>query len=134
MTRRQKKSRPTVDRKAALRHRLVETRDPLALRNTRGPFDVVGDVHGCLDELLALMDAMGYRVEREGKESAVTPPQGRTLAFVGDMVDRGPAAPAVLRLAMGMAHAGTALCVAGNRDSELVRVLRGGAAQVTRGM
>ena len=134
MTRRQKKSRPAADRKAALRRRLVEARDPLALRNTRGPFDVVGDVHGCLHELLALMDAMGYRVERTGKEFAVTPPQGRTLAFVGDLVDRGPAAPGVLRLAMGMARAGTALCVAGNRDSELVRVLRGGAVQVTRGM
>ncbi|MFZ0336759.1 MAG: metallophosphoesterase, partial [Terracidiphilus sp.] len=78
----------------------METRDPLALRHMHGPFDVVGDVHGCLDELLALMDAMGYVVERAGREFAVTPPQGRTLAFVGDMVDRGPAAPAVLRLAM----------------------------------
>jgi len=117
-----------------LLHRLVQTRNPLALRHARGPFDVVGDVHGCLDELLALMEAMGYRVERVGKEFAVTPPHGRTLTFVGDLVDRGPAAPEVLRLAMGMARAGTALCIAGNRDSELVRVLRGGAAQVTRGM
>jgi protein phosphatase len=128
------KTRKAAKRKAALRHQLAETRDPLALRPMRGPFDVVGDVHGCLDELLALLDAMGYVVERTGKEFAVTPPQGRTLAFVGDMVDRGPAAPAVLRLAMGMARAGTALCVAGNRDSELVRVLRGSPVQVTRGM
>ena len=134
MARHQKKSRPAVDRKAALRHRLVETRDPLALRKARGPFDVVGDVHGCLDELLALLDAMGYGVQHAGKRFAVTPPQGRTLVFVGDLVDRGPAAPEVLRLVMGMAHAGTALCVAGNRDTELVRVLRGGAALVTRGM
>jgi len=117
-----------------LLRQLVETRDPLALRHKRGPFDIVGDVHGCLDELLVLMETMGYRVERAGKEFTVTPPQGRTLAFVGDLVDRGPAAPGVLRLAMGMARAGTALCIAGNRDSELVRVLRGGAAQVTRGM
>jgi protein phosphatase len=134
MTQRGKKARPAKERKAALRRRLVETRDPLALRKARGPFDIVGDVHGCLDELLALMEVMGYRVERVGKEFTVTPPEGRTLAFVGDLVDRGPAAPGVLRLAMGMARAGTALCIAGNRDSELVRVLRGGAAQVTRGM
>lgn len=106
----------------------------MALRKARGPFDVVGDVHGCLDELLALLHAMGYRVERDGKDFAVTPPEGRTLAFVGDLVDRGPAAPAVLRLAMSMAQADTAVCVSGNRDAELVRVLRGGAAQVTRGM
>jgi protein phosphatase len=134
MTRRGKKARPAVERKAALRRRLVQARDPLAYRNRRGPFDIVGDVHGCLEELLALLDAMNYRVERDGKGFTVTPPQGRTLVFVGDLVDRGPAAPDVLRLVMGMAQAGSALCVAGNRDTELVRVLRGGAAQVTRGM
>jgi protein phosphatase len=134
MGRRGKKSRPAEKRKAASRSKLVEMRDPLAFRDRRGPFDVVGDVHGCLEELLALMNTMGYRVDRHGTEFAVTPPQGRTLVFVGDLVDRGPAAPEVLRLVMGMAHAGTALCVAGNRDMELVRALRGGAVQVTRGM
>jgi protein phosphatase len=134
MAERKTKKRKAAERKAALRRRLAQTRDPLALRKARGPFDIVGDVHGCLDELLALMEAMSYRVVRTGKKFAVTPPPGRTLAFVGDLVDRGPAAPAVLRLAMDMARAGTALCVPGNRDSELVRVLRGGAAQVTRGM
>jgi protein phosphatase len=134
MTRRGKKARPAAERKAAWRRILVEKRDPLASRNRRGPFDIVGDVHGCVEELLALLDAMGYRVGRDGKGFAVTPPEGRTLVFVGDLVDRGPSAPGVLRLAMGMARAGTALCVAGNRDTELVRVLRGGAAPVSRGM
>jgi protein phosphatase len=134
MTRGRKKARPATERKASLRRRLAETRDPLAFRTRRGPIDIVGDVHGCLDELLALLDVMGYRVERVGKEFAVAPPPGRTLAFVGDLVDRGPAAPEVLRLAMGMARAGTLLCVAGNRDAELVRVLRGKAARLTRGM
>jgi protein phosphatase len=129
-----KNSRPAAKRKAASRRKLGDLRDPLAFRGKRGPFDIVGDVHGCLDELEALLEAMGYRVERAGKEFQVTPPPGRTLAFVGDLVDRGPAAPGVLRLVMGMARAGAALCVAGNRDTELVRVLRGGAVRVTRGM
>ncbi len=100
----------------------------------RGPFDIAGDVHGCLEELLELLAALSYRVERRRDEFSVTPPRGRTLAFVGDLVDRGPAAPGVLRLAMSMARAGTALCVAGNRDLELVRAMRGRAAQVSRGM
>jgi protein phosphatase len=134
MARREKKERPAAKRKTASRPKLVETRDPLAFRKRRGPFDIVGDVHGCIAELLALLKTMGYRVERAGKEFHVTPPPGRTLAFVGDLVDRGPAAPAVLRLVMGMARAGAALCVPGNRDAELVRALRGGAVRVTRGM
>jgi protein phosphatase len=134
MAGRRKKTRPAKKAKAASGRKLAALRDPLAFRGRRGPFDIVGDVHGCLDELVALLKAMGYRVRRAGKEFKVTPPRRRTLAFVGDLVDRGPAAPGVLRLVMSMARAGTALCVPGNRDMELVRVLRGRAARVTRGM
>jgi len=133
MARGTKKSRPAKKRKAAQR-KLGARRDPVAFRKLRGPFDIVGDVHGCLDELIALLETMGYGVERRGKNFTVTPPAGRTLAFVGDLVDRGPNAPGVLRLLMNMAQAGTALSVAGNRDAELVRGLRGRAVRVTRGM
>jgi protein phosphatase len=97
-------------------------------------FDIVGDVHGCLEELVALLERLGYRVDCQGDDFAVLPPKGRVLAFVGDLVDRGPAAPEVLRLVMSMVRAGTALCVAGNRDIELVRAMRGRAVNVTRGM
>lgn len=109
-------------------------RDPVNMRDLHGPFDVVGDVHGCLDELLALLGELGYGVSKRGKEWAVGPPRGRTLVFVGDLVDRGPSAPGVLRLAMSMVRAGTALCIAGNRDVELARALRGRAVKMTRGM
>jgi protein phosphatase len=134
MARRGKKSQPAKKRKSASRRKLAESRNPLAFRSLRGPFDIVGDVHGCLDELLGLLKAMDYRVERVGKEFQVTSPPGRRLAFVGDLVDRGPAAPGVLRLVMNMAGTGMALCVPGNRDIELVRVLKGRAARITRGM
>ena len=94
----------------------ARTQDVMDKRNVHECIDIVGDVHGCLVELLELLAALGYRVERQREEFVVTPPRGRTLAFSGDLVDRGPAAPGVLRLAMGMARAGSALCVAGNRD------------------
>jgi protein phosphatase len=109
-------------------------RHAMRIGDAQRDFDIVGDVHGCLDELLALLEKLGYGVDGKGDEIAVTPPKGRLLAFVGDLVDRGPAAPEVLRLAMSMVQAGTALCVAGNRDVELVRALRGRAVKVTRGM
>jgi protein phosphatase len=134
MAPRGKRSGTAKKRKPAARRELAEGRDPLALREERGPFDIVGDVHGCLDELVALLKIMNYRVRRAGKGFQVTPPAGRRLALVGDLVDRGPAAPGVLRLVMGMAQRGAALCVAGNRDAELARALRGHAVRVTRGM
>ena len=103
-------------------------------RDERGPFDVVGDVHGCFDELLELMTALGYQVERAGEDFSVTAPEGRKLFFVGDLVDRGPATPDVLRLAMGMVEAGQAICVPGNHDVKLMKALKGRDVQLTHGL
>jgi protein phosphatase len=101
-------------------------------RDLTGPFDIVGDVHGCCDELEALLGDLGYRVEwGANRRVTVTPPSGRSLVFVGDLVDRGPRIPDVLRIAMAMRNAGTALCVEGNHDNKFGRRLNG--ANVTAG-
>ena len=99
-------------------------------KKEQGPFDIIGDVHGCFDELIALLTELGYGVEGH----AVTPPQGRKAVFLGDLVDRGPKAPDVLRLVMGMLESGTALCVPGNHDIKLLRKLRGKDVQITHGL
>jgi protein phosphatase len=101
------------------------------LKHLRGPFDIVGDVHGCLEELHGLLQALGYAVLADG---TVFPPEGRTLVFVGDLVDRGPDTPGVLKLVMGMVEAGTALCVPGNHDDKLKRKLEGREVNVTHGL
>jgi polynucleotide kinase-phosphatase len=99
-------------------------------RELTGPFDIIGDVHGCHAELVTLLTKLGYRVEAD---SAVHP-DGRTAVFVGDLVDRGPDSPGVLRLVMGMVAAGTALCVPGNHEQKLARKLNGRNVQVTHGL
>jgi protein phosphatase len=96
----------------------------------RGPFDVVGDVHGCHAELIALLERLGY-VREDG---VFRHPAGRTAVFVGDLVDRGPATPDVLRTVMAMVEAGSALCVPGNHEHKLVRALRGRDVQVAHGL
>jgi protein phosphatase len=103
-------------------------------RTEHGPFDIVGDVHGCLDELLELMGSLGYQVDRNEKEFSVTAPEGRRLAFVGDLVDRGPATPDVLRLVMTMVAASQAICVPGNHDMKLMKALKGRSVQLTHGL
>ena len=113
------------------------TRSPLwsDRRHEHGPFDVIGDVHGCHDELVALLRELGYTVGTgAGGAPQVTPPDGRRAVFVGDFVDRGPDSPAVLELVMGMAAAGTAICVPGNHDIKLVRKLKGRDVQLTHGL
>ena len=74
-------------------------------RSDHGPFDVIGDVHGCFDELAALLTKLGYDLDEAG--TGAHHPDGRRAFFVGDLVDRGPATPAVLRLVWGWSPTGT---------------------------
>jgi protein phosphatase len=108
------------------------TREPLYndKRDEHGPFDIIGDIHGSFDELTFLMTQLGYQIEGQ----AVTPSEGRKAVFLGDLGDRGPKTPDVLRLVMGMVEAGTALCVPGNHDVKLLRKLRGKDVQITHGL
>src|SRR3954470_16259886 len=113
------------------------TRSPLwsDRRHEHGPFDVIGDVHGCYAELVELLDRLGYTVaSKPDRGVTVTAPAGRRAVFLGDYVDRGPDTPSVLRLVMSMAQAGSALCVPGNHDSKLVRKLKGRDVQITHGL
>src|SRR5580658_3345788 len=101
-------------------------------RADHGPFDIIGDVHGCYDELTELLAELGYQVAAGG--TGARHPEGRRVFFVGDLVDRGPATPAVLRLAMGMVDAGNALCIPGNHETKLLRVLQGRNVTVSHGL
>ena len=122
----------------------IEAVDAASIRRERswtdrsdltGPFDVIGDVHGCANELRALLEQLGWILEYDDDRAiGARHPEGRTAVFVGDLVDRGPDTPGVLRLVMGMVAAGTALCVAGNHDDKLSRALRGKPVTVSHGL
>lgn len=101
-----------------------------------GPFDVIGDVHGCRSELESLLGLLGYEIVRDerGRPVDAAHPEGRRTVFVGDLVDRGPDVVGVLRLAMGMVEAGHALAVPGNHEAKLVRALRGAKVTVSHGL
>ncbi|MFI5994024.1 polynucleotide kinase-phosphatase [Streptomyces sp. NPDC051362] len=96
------------------------------LTHLTGPFDIVGDIHGCAAELETLLGKLGYV---DG-----TYPEGRTAVFVGDLVDRGPDTPGVLRRVMSMVGSGDALCVPGNHENKLGRYLKGRKVQHTHGL
>ncbi|KAK1182700.1 polynucleotide kinase-phosphatase [Streptomyces sp. NBS 14/10] len=106
------------------------------LRHLTGPFDIIGDIHGCRSELETLLGTLGYALDRDplGRPVDATHPEGRTAVFVGDLVDRGPDSPGVLRLVMGMVASGAALCVPGNHENKLGRYLKGRNVQHTHGL
>jgi len=101
------------------------------LSDRPGPFDIIGDVHGCLPELDELLDALGYRPDGAGVRRH---PAGRTAVFLGDLVDRGPDTPGVLRTVMGMVAGGAALCVPGNHEAKLLRAMRGRDVRISHGL
>ena len=112
-------------------------RQPLWVNRTdeQGPFDIIGDVHGCFDELVELLKALGYAISTQPDGNIVVePPHGRKAVFVGDFVDRGPKVAEVLRLVMQMQQTDAAICVPGNHDVKLVRALRGKNVNPTHGL
>jgi protein phosphatase len=116
---------------------VVRTRLYTDLRDQAGPFDVIGDVHGCRAELEALLTELGYELTADvnsGSAVAARHPAGRRVVFLGDLVDRGPDTPGVLRLVMGMVRAGNALCVPGNHEDKLLRALRGKKVRISHGL
>ena len=101
-------------------------------KNEAGPFDIIGDIHGCYGELCALLNKLGYSVDKE--TYSVIPPEGRRVVFLGDLCDRGPNNVEVLRLVMSMVQSGIAYCIAGNHDVKLQKKLRGSNVQLTHGL
>ncbi len=104
-----------------------------------GPFDIIGDVHGCCDELEELLERLGYEPSTVDDDSlwgrfCYRHPEGRKAVFVGDLVDRGPRNLDVLRIVHDMARNGSGLCVPGNHDMKLLRKLNGRNVQINHGL
>jgi len=102
---------------------------PQDRRHLKGPFDVIGDIHGCHAELVSLLELLGYC-----QESRWSHPDGRKAIFLGDLVDRGPASVKVLKLVLGMAEAGHAFVVPGNHEMALLGWIEGGRVSQGYGM
>ena len=101
-------------------------------KNETGPFDIIGDIHGCYDELCDLLKELGYEVDAENFNSR--PPEGRKAVFLGDLCDRGPKNTEVIRLVMNMVQKGDAFCVAGNHEVKLFKKLKGMDVQLSHGL
>ena len=118
------------------------TRQPLWNNKTEltGPFDIIGDVHGCCDELESLLAELGYEPTEPDPggdlwgKAGYRHPQGRQALFLGDLVDRGPRVLDTLRLVRNMVQSGDALCVPGNHDTKFLRKLWWKNVQITHGL
>lgn len=98
-------------------------------------FDIVGDIHGCNEELEDLLYNLGYRIGEVpgGDGYSYVHPEGRKLVFLGDITDRGPDSVETLRI-VTLALEGGHICVMGNHDNKLMRALRGNKVKMGHGL
>lgn len=99
-------------------------------REWHGPFDIIGDIHGCCDELEMLLEKLGYIKTEQGYAH----PDGRQAAFLGDFCDRGSRNADVLRIVMDMVKNGNAIAVPGNHDVKLLKYLNGKQVSASHGL
>lgn len=108
---------------------VVRTKSPTLFLNWKGPFDIIGDVHGCFEELLSLLKELGYSWEGDpwNPEAGLKlqTASRRFPVFVGDLVDRGPYPKETLKLVMHLCRTGQAGAVPGNHDEKIARALSG---------
>jgi len=95
-----------------------------------GPFDIIGDIHGCYQELVMLLEKLGYR----NRFNYYAHPAGRKAVFLGDLTDRGPRNLDSFRLVKAMVDSGNALYVPGNHCRKLSRYLEGRSIKITHGL
>ncbi|MCY7336219.1 MAG: polynucleotide kinase-phosphatase [Chamaesiphon sp.] len=108
-------------------------------KTEHGPFDIIGDIHGCCDELEILLAQLGYQAHLDPQDPCwdfptYRHPTGRQVLFVGDLVDRGMRNLDSIKLARNMVAAGSALCVCGNHEFKLLRYLRGKDVKLNHGL
>lgn len=105
-------------------------------KQEHGPFDIIGDVHGCANELETLLQTLGYLPETNGHYTDVPVykhPEGRKAIFLGDLVDRGTRILDTLKIVRNMVVAESALCVPGNHDYKLLRKFKGHNVRISHG-
>ena len=108
-------------------------------RSESGPFDIIGDIHGCATELELLLEKLGYTYQEEScdvctYQRVYNHPQGRKVIFLGDLSDRGPRILDTYQLVWHMVETGSALCVPGNHDIKLLKKLAGRNVQIRHGL
>ncbi|MDR2349746.1 MAG: AAA family ATPase [Deltaproteobacteria bacterium] len=91
------------------------------LSEDTGPFDVIGDVHGCYRELLALLGTLGYEVDPENHRAFH--PEGRKAVFLGNFAGLGPEVADVIKLVKNMVGDKNAHSVPGNHEERLRKLL-----------
>lgn len=93
--------------------------------------DIIGDIHGCYEELNELIQKLGYTFQNQ---QLVQHPEKRKLVFLGDLTDRGPNSIAVIEFVYELVQAQQAFYTPGNHCNKLYRYFLGNRVQIAHGL
>lgn len=93
-------------------------------------FDIIGDIHGCYEELMELIERLGYELQ----QGIPIHPEGRQLVFVGDAMDRGPYSLKTLEFLFSIQDAGMLRYSPGNHCNKLYRYAKGNQVKIAHGL
>ncbi|WP_342471744.1 AAA family ATPase [Metasolibacillus sp. FSL H7-0170] len=91
--------------------------------------DIIGDIHGCYDEMMALIKKLGY-IEENGLYKH---PEGRKLISVGDIMSRGPKSLATMQFWLRQIESGLSYMTDSNHGWKIARWLDGKSVQLAHG-
>ncbi|MFC5463987.1 bis(5'-nucleosyl)-tetraphosphatase PrpE [Lederbergia graminis] len=92
--------------------------------------DIIGDTHGCYEEFKQLTEQLNY----VWTDDIPVHPDGRKLAFVGDITDRGPHSLKMIEIVWKLWKKQDAFYVPGNHCNKLYRYFLGRKVQITHGL
>ena len=92
--------------------------------------DIVGDIHGCFNELLQLLANLGYTMDN----GIPIHPDNRSIAFVGDAMDRGPHSLETMNLLFRLQDAKKIIYSPGNHCNKFYRYAKGNKVQLQHGI
>lgn len=96
-------------------------KNPLELDASNG-IDVIGDIHGCYNELIQLLNKLGY--ERNAEDLYIHP-EGRKFLSLGDIMSRGPESLKTMQFFLRHVNEGHAYMIDSNHGWKIARWLDG---------
>ncbi|MCM3388149.1 polynucleotide kinase-phosphatase [Ureibacillus chungkukjangi] len=98
-----------------------KTQNPLHLEVGNG-IDIIGDIHGCYDEMIELLERLGYEKDHQ---SLYVHPEGRRFLSLGDIMSRGPESLKTMEFFMRHVNENLAYMIDSNHGWKIARWLEG---------
>ncbi|MGG3626128.1 metallophosphoesterase [Bacillus gobiensis] len=108
---------------------LIRRTNPIELEVQNG-IDIIGDIHGCYEEMILLLEKLGYE---KNQEELYVHPEGRKFISIGDVMSRGPESLKTMLFFLRHVNEGLAYMIDSNHGWKIARWLDGRKVTLNHG-